>query len=401
MTKQVNNLRKRHKAEKRFKFMGLGAIGVAFLFLSYLLISIFGNGLSGFWHTEITLKVTIDEADAAASLRNALDKAVPNITDYDERKDLYSLIAQGNSYKLEKMLATNKQLNGKTIEFDAIAEAGVDIFYKQKFDGWEESITPKQKDFLKILEKKNLVHRNFNFAFFTSGDSQDPEMAGIAGAMIGSLLTVIISLLIALPIGIMTAIYLEEFAPKNKFTDFIEVNINNLAAVPSIVFGLLGLAVYLNYFGLPRSAPIVGGMTLALMTIPVVIIAARAALKAVPPSIRQAAMGLGASPLQTVMHHSLPLALPGIMTGAILGLARALGETAPLLMIGMVAFIADIPSKFSDPATAMPVQIFLWSKNNQPGFIEKTAAAIIVLLVILIAMNIIAVWIRKKYERRW
>lgn len=401
MTREVTNLKKRHAAEKRFKYFGLGAIGIAFVFLAYLLYAILGNGISGFWHNEVKLSVTLSGDDYAKDLRDAMDKIVPGLVETSERRELYDLVSASNSYALEKMAAKDPKLVGKTVEFWAVASPDVDIFYKQKFDGWENALTDKQKEFLKILENKKVIASKFNGAFFISGDSQDPEMAGIASALIGSLLTVLICMLVALPVGIMTAIYLEEFAPKNRVTDLIEVNINNLAAVPSIVFGLLGLAVYLNYFGMPRSAPVVGGLTLALMTIPVIIIASRAALKAVPPSIRQAAMGLGASPLQTVMHHSLPLALPGIMTGAILGLARALGETAPLLMIGMVAFIADIPSKFNDPATAMPVQIFLWSKNNQPGFIEKTAAAIIVLLVILIVMNIIAVWIRKKYERRW
>lgn len=400
MTKEVANLKKRHAAEKRFKYFGLGAIGFAFLFLGYLLFSILGNGLSGFTHTEIKLKVVVSD-DATTSIREALDAAIPGVEETEDRRALYGLVAETNEFTLQKMLQEDPSLLGKTIEFHAVAEESVDIYYKQKFHGWQERVSPKQKEFLKKLEEKDAVSKNFNIMFFTSGDSQDPEMAGIASALIGSLLTVTICMAVALPIGIMTAIYLEEFAPKNRITDLIEVNINNLAAVPSIVFGLLGLAVYLNFFGMPRSAPVVGGLTLALMTIPVIIIASRAALKAVPPSIRQAAMGLGASPLQTVLHHSLPLALPGIMTGAILGLARAIGETAPLLMIGMVAFIADIPKKFSDPATAMPVQIFLWSKNNQPGFVEKTAAAIIVLLVILIIMNIIAVWIRKKYERRW
>ena len=401
MTREVANLKKRHAAEKRFKYYGLGSIGLAFLFLGYLLTSIIGDGITGFWHTEVKLSITVADDDYTSAIRAGLDKAMPGITETEDRRALYSLVAEANDYKLQKMVERNPSLKGKTIDFYAVAQESVDIFYKHKFSGWQNRITPKQKGFLEALEKKGLVQDNFNSSFFISGDSQDPEMAGIASALIGSLLTVVICMAVALPIGIMTALYLEEFAPKNRITDFIEVNINNLAAVPSIVFGLLGLAVYLNYFGMPRSAPVVGGLTLALMTVPVIIIAARAALKAVPPSIRQAAMGLGASPLQTVMHHSLPLALPGIMTGAILGLARAIGETAPLLMIGMVAFIADIPKKFSDPATAMPVQIFLWSKNNQPGFIEKTAAAIIVLLVILIAMNIIAVWIRKKYERRW
>lgn len=410
MTKKTSrikstNLKKRKAAETRFRSYGIAAIIAAFVFLGFLLTSIFSNGISGFSHTVVRLELSLDkqlveDQEYSKILRNGIDRIFPEVTGYSDRKAMYGLIARTNTYAIQELASKPENIN-KTISFWAVADESLDIFYKQKFEGWGVKISAKQKEFVKILQQKDLISKKFNFSFFTSGDSQDPEMAGIAGAVIGSLLTVTICMLVALPIGVMTAVYLEEFAPKNRITDFIEVNINNLAAVPSIVFGLLGLAIYLNFFGMPRSAPLVGGLTLALMTIPVIIIAARASLKAVPPSIRQAAMGIGASPLQVVTHHSLPLAIPGIMTGAILGLARALGETAPLLMIGMVAFIADVPNKFTDPATAMPVQIFLWSKNNQSGFVEKTAAAIIVLLVILMVMNIIAVWIRKKYERRW
>jgi phosphate transport system permease protein len=251
------------------------------------------------------------------------------------------------------------------------------------------------------LEKRGKIETVFNTTFFTAGDSRDPELAGILGAALGSFYTLLITLMLSFPIGVASAIYLEEFAPKNRFTQIIEININNLAAVPSIVFGLLGLAVFLNFFGLPRSAPLVGGMVLALMTLPTIIIAGRAALKSVPPSIRQAAIGLGASPMQTLMHHTLPLAMPGMLTGTILGMAQALGETAPLLMIGMVAFIVDIPGGVTDPATVMPVQIYLWSDSPERAFVERTSGAILVLMAFLITMNALAVVLRKKFEQKW
>jgi phosphate transport system permease protein len=254
---------------------------------------------------------------------------------------------------------------------------------------------------ISVLEEQGRIENRFNWSFFQTGDSREPEQAGILGAVVGSFFTLIVTLLISFPIGVLAAIYLEEFAPKNRWTDLIEVNINNLAAVPSIVFGLLGLAVFLNVFGMPRSAPVVGGMVLALMTLPTIIIASRAALKSVPPSIRQAALGMGASRLQTVTHHVLPLAMPGILTGTIIGMAQALGETAPLLMIGMVAFIVDVPGGFTDPATVMPVQIYLWADSPERAFVAKTSAAIMVLLAFLILMNALAVLLRKRFERRW
>ncbi len=255
--------------------------------------------------------------------------------------------------------------------------------------------------FLEELRAKGLISNTFNWAFFTTGDSREAELAGIQGALVGSLLTLFVTIGLCLPIGVLAAIYLEEFAPKNRVTELIEININNLAAVPSIVFGLLGLAVFLNYFNLPRSAPIVGGLVLALLVLPTIIIASRAALKSVPPSIREAALGIGASRQQAVFHHVLPLAMPGIMTGTIIGMAHALGETAPLLMIGMVAFIVDVPTSLTQSATVLPVQIFLWSDLPEPGFEMKTAAAIVVLLGVLFVMNGLAIWLRKKFERRW
>jgi phosphate transport system permease protein len=252
----------------------------------------------------------------------------------------------------------------------------------------------------KLIEQ-NRIRSSFNTTFFTAGDSREPELAGIWGAAVGSMFTLAVTLLLSFPIGVAAAVYLEEFAPVNRWTDMIEVNINNLAAVPSIVFGLLGLAVFINFFGLPRSAPLVGGLVLTLMTLPTIIIASRAALKSVPPSIREAALGLGASKMQMVFHHVLPLAMPGMLTGTIIGMAQALGETAPLLMIGMVAFIVDIPTAVTDPSTVMPVQIYLWADSPERAFVERTSAAIMLLLTFLISMNALAVYLRKKFERRW
>ena len=248
---------------------------------------------------------------------------------------------------------------------------------------------------------EGVIKKRFNMSFMGQGDSRNPEEAGILGALIGSILTLLITLLLSFPIGVLTAVYLEEFAPNNKFTYFIEININNLAAVPSIVFGLLGLAIFLNFFELPRSIPLTGGMVLTLMTLPTVIISSRASLKAVPPSIREAALGLGASKLQAVFNHVVPSAAPGMFTGTIIGMARALGETAPLLLMGMVAFIVEIPTSIFDPATVLPAQIYLWADSPERGFVEKTSAAIIVLVVFLIIMNSLAIWLRRKFEVRW
>ena len=265
----------------------------------------------------------------------------------------------------------------------------------------DRRVSDKAISWIESLKSEQAVQRQFNTVFFTSGDSREPEQAGIAGALMGSLLTLIVTLALSFPIGVAAAIYLEEFAPKNRLSDLIEVNINNLAAVPSIVFGLLGLAVFINFFGMPRSAPIVGGMVLTLMTLPTIIIASRAALKSVPPSIREAALGMGASQMQTVFHHVLPLAMPGMLTGSIIGMAQALGETAPLLMIGMVAFIVDIPASVFDPSTVLPVQVYLWADSPERAFVERTSAAIMVLLGFLVVMNLLAVLLRKKFERRW
>jgi phosphate transport system permease protein len=297
--------------------------------------------------------------------------------------------------------ATAKGTVFKTLEKTDPAAAGAASLRIIDMPEASRKISDKEIVWLDGLKEQNLVQSRFNSQFFFSGASREPELAGVWGAVVGSFLTMFVTLGLSFPIGVSAALYLEEFAKKNRWTTLIEVNINNLAAVPSIVFGLLGLAVFLNFFGLPRSAPLVGGMVLALMTLPIIIIASRAALRAVPPSIREAALGVGASKVQTVFHHVLPLAMPGIMTGTILGMAHALGETAPLLMIGMVAFIVDIPGGFTDPATILPVQIFMWADFPEPGFQQKTAAAILILLAFLIIMNAVAVIVRKRFERRW
>jgi phosphate transport system permease protein len=300
------------------------------------------------------------------------------------------------------MLTEDPSLLGQTLTLPLQLDDAADLYFKQSPANRDTvRLNDNQKSWLITLEEKELISVGINESLFTRGDSREPEQAGMLGAILGSFFTMLVTLFLSFPIGVAAAIYLEEFAPKNKFTDFIEVNINNLAAVPSIIFGLLGLAVFIGLFGMPRSVPLLGGVVLTLMTLPTVIISSRAAIKAVPPSIRQAAMGLGASKMQVVLHHVLPLALPGMLTGAIIGMAQALGETAPLLMIGMVAFIVDLPSGPLDPATVLPVQIFLWAGSPEQAFVALTSAAIMVLLGFLITMNTIAVVLRKRLERRW
>ena len=322
----------------------------------------------------------------AASLLVAIDGGIVKLTEF-------SAGAGGATVAKGSVL--------KPLDSNAAAATGAAMLRVIDTPESSRKISDKEIVWLDELKAQNLVQSRFNTIFFFTGASREPELAGIWGAVVGSFLTMIVTLAIAFPIGVSAALYLEEFAPKNRWTNIIEVNINNLAAVPSIVYGLLGLAVFLNFFGLPRSAPVVGGMVLALMTLPIIIIASRASLRAVPPSIREAALGIGASKVQMVFHHVLPLAMPGIMTGTILGMAHALGETAPLLMIGMVAFIVDIPGGFTDPATILPVQIFMWADFPEAGFQQKTSAAILILLAFLVIMNAIAVILRKRFERRW
>nr|WP_246499304.1 phosphate ABC transporter permease PstA [Azospirillum soli] len=403
-------LRRRYAAEQRFKLAGMLAVTLASIMLVVLLGSIVSKGYTAFLQTKMRLEVTIDPALAQernymAMLRQALYAQVPEITDRASRRSLNELLSSGAPYELEAMVSKNPSLIGTKQTVWVRADDEVDQFAKgaisRDVPESERRLNDIKIKAIDTLTAQGAISTGFNTTLFTAGDSREPEQAGIWGAIVGSFLTLVVTMLLSVPIGVAAAVYLEEFAPKNRWTDLIEVNINNLAAVPSIIFGLLGLAVFLGFFGLPRSAPVVGGLVMALMTLPVIIIASRVALKSVPPSIREAALGIGASPLQTVTHHVLPLALPGILTGTIIGMSRALGETAPLLMIGMVAFIVDIPGGFTDSATVLPVQIFMWADSPERAFTERTSAAIMVLLGFLILMNGLAVFLRKKFERRW
>ncbi len=407
-------LARRYRAEKRFRAYGLGAIVLSLIFLSLLFISIIGNGYTAFQQTHVKLDVHIDpetlgedvsRGNYPGLVKNALREMFPDVTSRRGRRALKALISTGAAFQLRDMVMEDSSIIGETVSVWVPADDDVDMLFKGRFDRNapedERRITDMQLAWLDRLNAGGRIEKKLNTTLLSNGDSREPELAGIWGAVMGSFYTLIVTLALSFPIGVSAAVYLEEFAPKNRWTDLIEVNINNLAAVPSIVFGLLGLAVFLNFFGLPRSAPLVGGLVLTLMTLPTIIIASRASLKSVPPSIREAALGIGASRMQMVAHHVLPLALPGMLTGTIIGMAQALGETAPLLMIGMVAFIVDIPGGFTDPSTVLPVQIYLWADSPERAFVERTSAAIMVLLGFLIVMNALAVVLRKKFERRW
>jgi phosphate transport system permease protein len=334
-----------------------------------------------------------------------LQELFPKVTGRSPKRELRRIVSNGAAYALQDMTLAEPRLIGSRRSLWVLADDEIDMYMKGnvdvELDSDRRKVSDEQIAWVEELRAAERIELRFNSTFFTAGDSRDPELSGIWAAAKGSLFMLLICMGLAFPLGVAAAIYLEEFAPRNRWVDLIEVNINNLAAVPSIVFGLLGLSVFINFLGLPRSAPLVGGLVLALMTLPTVIIASRSAITAVPPSIREAALGLGASRVQTVTHHVLPLALRGMLTGAILGLARALGETAPLLMIGMVAFIVEAPNTPLDPSSALPVQIYLWADSPERAFVERTSAAILVLLGFLLVMNASAVWLRTKYERRW
>jgi phosphate transport system permease protein len=408
-------LKRRYRAERRFRIFGATAILTALCFLFLLFFSIVSSGYKAFQNTFIQIDVFFDPAEftnenlATANfpglIKASLRSMFPEVTSRSDKKDLYYLVSPGASFQLINLVKNNTSLIGQTKQIWVPANDDVDMLLKGNIDRSrpedERRVNDNQLIWLDKLSRDGKIKKTFNTAFFTSGDSREPELAGIWGATCGSFYTLLITLSLSFPIGIAAAVYLEEFAPKNRWTDIIEVNINNLAAVPSIVYGLLGLAVFINFFGMPRSTPVVGGLVLTLITLPVIIIASRASLKSVPPSIREAALGIGASKMQTVNHHVLPLALPGMLTGTIIGMARALGETAPLLMVGMVAFIVDIPHGITDPATVLPVQIYLWSDSPERAFVEKTSAAIMVLLVFLFLMNGAAVFLRKRFEIKW
>ncbi len=421
LAKVQKGLDRRYRKERNFKRLGLGAILIGLMFVSFLFASIISKGYTAFQQTYIQLDINFDpgkiapmgetdpqviaKGDFSGIVKAALRERFPSVTNRREKKVLYGLVSTGASFQLLDRVQEDPSLIGTAQSLWLVADDDLDMLIKGHIDlnlpESDRRIKDNQLAWIKQLQEEGRIEKRFNTAFFTAGDSREPELAGIKGAVVGSVLTLLITLAISFPVGVAAAVYLEEFAPKNRWTDLIEVNINNLAAVPSIVFGLLGLAVFINFFGLPRSVPLVGGLVLALMTLPTIIIASRAALKSVPPSIREAALGIGASPLQTVTHHVLPLALPGMLTGTIIGMAQALGETAPLLIIGMVAFIVDIPGGVTDPSTVLPVQIYLWADSPERAFVERTSAAIMVLLAFLVCMNLLAVWLRKKFERRW
>lgn len=415
-----SKLKMRYAKERLFKSLGIAAIVAALSMLVILFVTIIGSGYTAFQQTFIQLEITLDRedidpdgtgdtemlsrADYGGIVKKTLRGMFPDVSKRKEKRDLYSLVSSGAAFQLRDMVIEDPGIIGTTQRIWVPADDDVDMYMKGHIKAAGEGpgrVKARKLKWIDSLIEKGLIEKRFNTALFTNGDSRDPELAGIWGAAVGSFYTMLVTLLLSFPLGVATAVYLEEFAPRNIWTDIIEVNINNLAAVPSIVYGLLGLAVFLNFFGLPRSAPIVGGLVLILMTLPTIIIASRASLLAVPPSIREGALGVGASKMQSVMHHVLPLALPGMLTGTIIGMARALGETAPLLMIGMVAFIVDIPIGIFDKATVLPVQIYLWADSPERAFIERTSAAIIVLLGFLLIMNAAAVVLRKKFEQRW
>lgn len=405
----MNSIIKRNQSEKRFKFYGILAVATAITLLMILLFKIFSTGISAFNQTYIGVKIQIEansdvsNLDPRRELKRNLRAMFPDVKTRSEKKNLYSIFSNGAYYEFQEML---DNYDGKKIDgyYYFLASDDVDMYVKGTVKRKGNSagrIQSSQMIYIDMFKKMNLIELKYNKYLLGASDSRDPELAGILGAIYGSLYAILIAFITSFPLGILTAVYLEKLASRNRFSDLIETNINNLAAVPSIVFGLLGLAIFLNFFDLPRSASLVGGLTLGLMTLPTIVIASRSAIKSVPPSIEEASIGLGSSKIQTIFNFTLPLAMPGILTGTIIGMARAIGETAPLLMIGMVAFIVDIPRSPMDAATALPVQIFLWQDSPERAFVERTSAAIMVLLLFLFVLNITAVYLRKKLEKKW
>ncbi|RNF36087.1 phosphate ABC transporter permease PstA [Paracoccus methylarcula] len=425
--------RRRNAAEKRFRLYGAGAIGVALIALVVLLTSIIGGGAGAFRQTYLSIPVALDAETLdpkgnrnpdemskvlTLSYGKVLDRAVDaavgsseiEITDLSE-KDISSLVSKEASAQLRNRVLADPELVGQTVDVNVLVNGRIDGYFKGRVTmesaAADANTSPQQLMLADALKEQGMLVTRFNWNFITNPDASDqrPEAAGVGVAILGSFYMMLVVLLLAVPIGVAASIYLEEFAPKNRWTDVIEVNISNLAAVPSIVFGILGLAAFINFAGLPQSAPVVGGLVLTLMTLPTIIISTRAALKAVPPSIRDAALGVGASRMQSVFHHVLPLAMPGILTGTIIGLAQALGETAPLLLIGMVAFVREFPAAppegLFDPASALPVQVYNWTQRADPAFVERASGAIIVLLIFLFCMNLLAIFLRRRFERRW
>ena len=416
----MNNLKSRLAKEKRFKAYGVISITTALTLLTILFVSIFSQGYTAFQETRIQLPVYFDQeildpnktsdwndikkANFNGLVKQSIRNLFPEVSGRSNKRKLYKIVSSSAEYQIRNIVNNDLSIIGSKQNIWVLADDDVDMLIKgninRNLPENERRIDDQELMWIEYLESENLIKKVFNKTLFSSGDSSESEQSGILVALLGSFYALLITLVLSFPIGIATAVYLEEFAPKdNKFVDFIEVNINNLAAVPSIIFGLLGLAIFLNFFEMPRSAPLVGGMVLSLMTLPRIIIPARAALKSVPPSIREGALGLGASNVQAVFNHVLPIATPGMLTGTIIGMAQALGESAPLLIIGMVAFIVDIPQGFTDPATTLPVQIYLWADTPERGFVERTAAVIMVLLIFLVLMNSLAIYLRKKFEK--
>ena len=416
-----NLLKKRYNAERRFQWYGKIAIGLALTFLAVFMFQIFSKGYSAFQKTWIVTEVHYDkelllidaESPSKDDLENAdyYDVAYKAMTSLDpglpeeEDRQLIQMVSYKYETEVKDLLLKNPDFLGKIVPIKLTASDDVDQVHKGNYprDIPEKNrrVNDYQLQIYDMLNERGDILSEFNISFFTSPDSREAELAGIASSFMGTVFSILVCLAFSFPVAVLAAIYLEEFAPKNKFTDFIEVNINNLAAVPSIVFGLLGLGILLAVFNLPRSTPLVGGITLSLMTLPTIIIAARASLKAVPPSIREAALAMGASNMQTTMHHTVPLSMPGTLSGTIIGLAQALGETAPLILIGMVAFVNTIPGTPVDPAASLPVQIYIWSESAERGFVEKVSACIMVLLAFLILMNLAAQIVRHKFEKKW
>ena len=433
LLQQDAHTRKRNAAETRFKTYGLIAVGLGVLALVLLVASILSNGLSAFRQTYVSMEIELleDKLDKngnrdlvdikkvstfgyAPLIRTAMEKKMADegiVIEGLSAKDAAGIISKDAPAQIRNMVIANPDLIGQTVAFDFLANGRIDGYLKDRVTmesaELDNNVSPQQLMLTDALRENGSLRKIFNWAFITAPDASEnrAEAAGLGVAILGSIYMMLVVLVLALPIGVAASIYLEEFAPKNRLTDLIEVNISNLAAVPSIVFGILGLAIFINFAGLPQSAPIVGGLVLTLMTLPTIIIATRASLKAVPPSIRDAALGVGASKMQSVFHHVLPLAAPGILTGTIIGLAQALGETAPLLLIGMVAFVREYPAGppegFFDPASALPVQVYNWTQRADPAFVERASGAIIVLLVFLVIMNTVAIILRRRFERRW
>jgi phosphate transport system permease protein len=417
----LKRLKKRRNKEWRFRVWGRAAVGFALAALAWLLISIVGTGYTAFQQHFMELEFELTESVIAPDgtrdaeklrganyrriVQNTMYSQFPEVTGRKDKQALFGLVsASGATNQLRQMVFKNPDLVGQTVKITVPASDQLDQLFKgyikRDTDESRRKVTDQQIVWADTLKDRGVIKKKFNRILFMNPDSRDPELAGIASAVVGSVMILVVAFVLAFPIGVGAAIYLDEFAPKNKFTDFIEININNLAAVPSIVFGLLGLAVFLNFMGMPRSIPLVGGMVLALRVFPTITIATRSALQGVSPSIVDGALSLGASHTQAVFQQKLPLAAPGILTGSIIGMAQALGETAPLLMIGMVAFVTEVPNSITEPATALPVQIFLWSDSAERAWAERTSAAIIILLVVLITMNGFAIWLRNRLEQR-